>query len=454
MPLHPLEPVALAAGALLLAAGTAGCSAGEELSFLVVSMDTFRADRLGAVDARGQAVTPNLDRLSEDSLVFTRAFSQANETLYSHASLFTGVYASELGELAYETFRLPHDSVTIAAQLGQAGYRTEAVVAGGHLSPHFGISAGFQRYQVMQDFASFQQTVPAALERLEVLEALDRPFLLFVHGYDTHTPYARPGPLFRQATPGYSGPMLRAARNPLTYERILWETYYPDFEPSQRSDDLGNNFISPSSFDELERYASAHPELGLALGQEDLDFLVGTYGAAARGADFFVEALLDGLEEQGLSEHTVVVILSDHGEDLLDHGHFNHRLSLHDENVHVPLLLRVPGQAPARVDEPVALVDVMPTVAALAGLRARPGRGRSLLEPSTGRAIWSESMRGDVSVRSVAGRLSLPLAQSQLAELTDAPPEGAWMTDAGGDALAWSDPLRGSLWSALCDARP
>lgn len=441
-------PATLCALALL---GSGACRAPAETSFLLVSMDTFRGDRLGAIDTQGRSLTPSLDALAAQGQVYTRAFAQANETLYSHASLFTARYPTELGPLRYESFKLPPDAPTLAAYLAQGGYRTEAVVAGGHLSAHFGLGSGFQRYQAMTDFSSFQETVPAALTRLEDLAAAEEPFLLFVHGYDAHSPYLKAGPLFRLGAPGYSGPMVELARNPLTYERILHDRYYPTFSPSQLQDDGGHFFVSPGSFDELEDYALAHPEAGVPLSSEDLAFLLGSYDAAVRHADTFVGILLDGLQALGLEDEVVVIVMADHGEDLLEHGHFNHRLSLHDENVHVPLLMRVPGREASVWEQPVALADLLPTVLELASLRERPGRGQSLLEPTAGRAVYSESMRGDVSVRSAEARLFLPRDAVQEVALPEAPPPGAWLGDDGGAALPWDDPRAELLWRALLE---
>ncbi|MFH1468670.1 MAG: sulfatase [Pseudomonadota bacterium] len=432
----------------LLGALMAGCAAPRPVSFLVISMDTFRADRLGPRGADGATLTPALDELAAESLVFTRAYAQANETLFSHAALFTGRYPSEIAPLDYRRFRLTPDAVTMAACLGLEGYRTEAVVAGGHLAPQFGLGAGFQRYLPMDDFSSFQQTEPVAVARLEELAADGGPFLLFVHGYDTHSPYVKPGILFRLGSPDYAGIMLDAARDPLTYERILFDRYFPDFTPTQITDAEGDQFLSPASFDELEALAAARPEAGIPLERADLDFLLHTYDAAARHADFFVGLLLDSLDEQGLADDTVVVVLGDHGEDLLEHGHFNHRLSLHDPNVHVPLLLRIPGELPERIDSAVALVDVAPTLLTLAGARERETRGRSLLDPLPGRAVYSESMRGDISVRDEQARLILR-ASAPDGWRAEGAPAGAWLGDDDGQILAWSDSHRATLGRAL-----
>ena len=383
-----------------------GCQqpAEDEMSFVVISMDTFRADHLGALDASGRSLTPNLDALAAESVVFSRAFAQSNETLFSHTALLTGQNPSRWGELSYFSYRLPPDAPTLAAVLSRAGYQTEAVVAGGHLSPGFGLTVGFQRYQSMQEFSGFQETVPRAGERLAALAEGDRPFLMFVHGYDTHSPYIKPGVLFQPDTPDYQGEMRALSRNPLTVERIYGETYYPDFQPAGvlGEDTRSDSDIEASSA--LARYAEDHP--GQSLSADDLAFLQGAYDAAVRSADFFVGVLLSDLERLGLAERTVVVVLSDHGEELLEHGFFNHRFSLHDESLHVPLLIRVPGQDASVVSDPVALTDVMPTLLSLADVAAPAALAPALwagTDPD--RLVFSESMRGGQSWRSRDGRL-------------------------------------------------
>jgi arylsulfatase A-like enzyme len=142
------------------------------------------------------------------------------------------------------------------------------------------------------------------------------------------------------------------------------------------------------------------------LSADDLAFLQGTYDAAIRNLDFFVGVLLEDLAAQGLTERTTVVVLADHGEDLLDHGFFNHRFSLHDENIHVPLMIRTPGEAPGVVTDPVALTDVLPSVLSLAELSVPVELGAPLsagTDPN--RVVYAESMRGEQSWRSRDGRL-------------------------------------------------
>ena len=123
---------------LLLALGCAPPPlAGRNL--VVISIDTMRADRLGRLGADGQSLTPALDAFSATALAFSQAYSPSNETLFSHAGIFLGEAPSAWGPLDYGTFRLRPDAPTLASHLAQAGWRTEAVVAGGHMAPVFGI---------------------------------------------------------------------------------------------------------------------------------------------------------------------------------------------------------------------------------------------------------------------------------------------------------------------------
>ena len=118
------------------------------------------------------------------------------------------------------------------------------------------------------------------------------------------------------------------------------------------------------------------------------------------------------------------------------------------------LAIRGPGIEPGDVADPVGLVDVLPTVLTLAGLEAAEGdRGRSLLDPRAARAIFAESIRGTVSVRTAEGRLILPRTEDSLA-LVFAPAEGAWVGDDANRALPWTEPAVGILAARLAEVRP
>ena len=435
---------------LALSAGLVACTPAEArgpLNVLMVSIDTMRADRLGRLGRDGRSLTPSLDALAAEGQNYRRAFAQANETLFSHTAVFTGRYPSDLGSLDYESFRLDPSVPTLAGALALRGWRTEGYVAGGHLAPVFGLGSGFDHYQSGEPFSTFQQTLPEALLALERLSETSEPWFLFVHGYDAHTPYVKPGLFGRAETPDYSGPMLELAWQPLTYERIYDRMLYPDYRPPQLTSGDGVPFLDPNTFADLEEYAARDDVRKVQLGPEDLGFITGTYDTAVRQADFFVGVLLDALEATGQSEQTAVIVLSDHGEDLGDHGHYNHRLALYDTNVQVVLITRIPGQAPRVEMTPVGLIDVYATVRELAGLQA-VGRGEVLGTRSESAGIFSESMLGQVSIRRAHERLLIPRDQVS-GGVPSSPPPGASLLDEAGRPQSWSAERLAPLWADL-----
>jgi arylsulfatase A-like enzyme len=423
---------------------------------LIISIDTLRGDQLGRAGPDGASLTPVLDALAMESVQFSAAFSQSNETLFSHASIFTGRYPSELGALDYMTYRIAPGTPTIASRLADAGYRTEAVVGGGHMAPAFGMQAGFHRYRSTSDFSGFQETMPIALEALDEMAGEAQPFFLFVHGYDCHTPYIKPGPFGRAMSPGHESQMVDLARQPLTYDRIRYDKFYPEYEAPQISSPDALRFLDPEIFSDLAAYAEGPgAENHHQLTREEQRFLIGTYDAATQYADTFVGFLLDRIDALGLRENTVLIVLSDHGEDLLDNGYFNHRVSLHDSNLQIPLIVRAPGVEPEIRRDLVGLIDVLPTVLEAAGLPSRTSRGWNLLTAPKymDRGIYSESLRGQVSMRTSRGRLIVQADMTLKGAIPETEPSGASVYRPSGKRMEWSLQRTGELWSKLREAR-
>ena len=439
---------ALVAGIFLASIGLVRSTAqAAPPNVVIVSIDTMRADRVGMAGADQRSLTPNLVAFAKGAHVFESAFSVSNETLFSHAALFTGQKPSAHGELSYLAFALDPQYPSLAQNLKTQGYVTEAVVAGGHLAPIFGLDKGFDRYNSLGSFGSFQATVPAAIDALGRLRQGESPFLLFVHGYDCHSPYPKPGLMFRLESPGYKGPMLALARQPLTYERIRWGTYFPNFQPEQLVSDDGVGFLSVSMFSALADHAKMPHHPRQKLDGADVDFLKGSYNAAVRYADHFLGILLESIAQ--VEGDTVVIVLSDHGEDLMDHGFFNHRIGLFDENTQVVLMMAGP-KIPAAKDMGVAsLGAVYDTVVGLA-----QGHKRGLLGPqrSPDGVAYSESLRGEVSVRTAAGRLILSDGYTMPSTPPSLAPEGSVLLGPDGQILDWSDPALAGLWAALLGA--
>jgi choline-sulfatase len=297
--------------ALLLAAAIAGGAwwlvarkAAPRPNVLIVTIDTLRADRVGAYGSK-TARTPALDRLAAEGLRAADAIAPAPITMPSHASLFTGLYPPAHGVRDNGTAALPDPVVTLAERLGGAGYTTHAFVSAVVLSRLYGLDAGFASYD-------------------DDLWAEDAPRMFMIRE--------------------------RPARR--TADRFLeWFNRWKA-EPSDRR----------APFFAWVHFFDPHQPLEAAL--EDRVGAASPYDAEVTAADRATGRVIDALRAAGVLDDTIVIVTADHGESLGEHGEATHAIFVYDATVRVPLIVRHPATLPAgRVyDGPVRLVDVMPTV--------------------------------------------------------------------------------------------
>jgi arylsulfatase A-like enzyme len=319
-----------AASAAEIAVGTpAGRAVGPAGPIVVISIDTLRADRLPAYGYEAVA-TPAIDRLRRDAVLFEHAFAHAPTTLPSHSSLFTGRFPSRHGVRDNVGYTLAEGTVTLAARLGDIGYRTAGFVSAYPLRGEAGIGTGFSTWDDEFDattgeagIGEIQRGGADTVERARAwLEGqTDGVFFLFVHLFEPHLPYTAPEP-FKSA----------------------------NVEP----------------YDAEVAYA---------------DSLVGELFAALEANGFYDDATVVLLADHGEG-------LGDHGED--DHGIFVYTSTL---SVPLLLKLPTGEGAGTSVAEAVQLADVAPTLAALAGAEALPGAdGRDLFAAGTSaRTIYAET---------------------------------------------------------------
>ncbi len=423
---------------------------------VVVSLDTLRADRLGAYGSTA-GLTPNLDRFAAEAVTFDQAFATSNETLYSHASLFTGRLPAHLDTLD-ASFSLPAGAPAFAETLAAGGWDTAAFVAGGHLAKSFGLSAGFRVYDDSAAWGSLQDTVPPALAWLDRRDAA-APALLFVHGYDTHDRTLKPTPFgYARASARREGVGAELVRVTGAASRVLDGHFLVRMDLARRMS------LAQPRFARGRGLAAADPD-ATPLTPNDIGHVAAVYDGAVMWADVWLGLLLAGLEARGLLDNATILVLSDHGEELGEDGTFSHRYSLVDATLRVPLMVRLPGGAGGgrRVTGLVELTDIAPTLLSLAGLQAPANLdGRSLVpalvgNPWAGRA-WATS-EGALRLRSVRGpaaRLTAegltagnPLAPALLAV---APVDGVSLTLVGDEREIPA--LRVALVSSATAAAP
>jgi arylsulfatase A-like enzyme/Tfp pilus assembly protein PilF len=322
--------------ALLLAAG--GCGHRAETwpgaPIVLISIDTLRSDHLPAYGYKG-VETPAIDALRRDAVLFERAYSHYPLTLPSHTSLLSGLLPThhQVRDNAGYTFDAAHHPY-LPQLLKKAGYETGAAVSAFILRRATGLNAGFDLYDD-EIAAAADPAAPDVAERpgaVTARRALDwlkgrsgKPFFLFLHLYEPHSPYTPPEPF-------------------------------------------------------ASRYRSV------------------PYDGEIATADSIVGTVVAALKEQGIYDRAAIVLLSDHGEGLGDHGEEQHGFFLYRETLQVPLLLKLPGGARAgtAVAAPAQLVDVVPTLLALVGVERPAGLdGQSLLSlpgpEAPPRRIYSET---------------------------------------------------------------
>jgi arylsulfatase A-like enzyme/Tfp pilus assembly protein PilF len=282
---------------------------------LLISIDTLRSDHLPAYGYKG-VETPAIDALRKDAILFEKAYSHYPLTLPSHATLLSGLLpphtgVRDNGGYTFDAARHPY----LPQLLKSAGYETGAAVSAFILRGATGLKSGFDFYDDEiasgpdPDLAERDGAVTAQ-RALDWLKGKgDKPFFLFLHLYEPHTPYAPPEPF-------------------------------------------------------ASRYRAS------------------PYDGEIAAADAIVGTVLDALKKQDLYDRAIIILLSDHGEGLGEHGEEQHGFFLYRETLQVPLLLKLPNgdRGGSTVASPAQLVDVVPTLLTLAGAKPPAGLdGQSLL---------------------------------------------------------------------------
>ncbi len=336
---------------------------------VLISIDTLRADHVGAL-GYPLPTTPRLDALARDGWLFTDMTSASAYTLPSHATMLSGQQPSVHGVQRSDSVLSAARTTLLAEIFSRAGYRTRAFAAGGYVSPHYGFDRGFDAFSAIDPIRApdsekyrayihkhpdlvtpdlFREHAPPRI-REWLGEHRDEPFFLFIHTYTVHD-YDSPSEFLAMFDDGC-------------------ESELTDHRP----------FVGPAG--------------SAKLGEADLAHIVHLYDAALRYVDSEIGRLLDELEALGLADRTIVAVTSDHGEEFLEHGIFGHGHTLYQEMVHVPFILKIPGESPRVVDRSVMLADIAPTLLAAADLEVDAEKmqgidvtGEALRQA---RPIWSE----------------------------------------------------------------
>lgn len=323
----------------------------ERPNVLFVLVDTLRYDHLSPYGYRPE-VSPEIARLlAERGIVVEEAYSQAPWTLPSVASYMTSRHPGEILGGGMASYGIPESVEPLAEHFQKLGYATGGFIA----NPSLHAGAGFER-----GFTTFFAP-PADIEWMNrhaddlnahalpwLAAHQDRPFFAYVHYIDPHDPYSNPDMIDgrSQFDPGYTGPI---------------------------AGDWVHGIYSGN--------------LPLTDPERDIAYIKAMYDSEVHYVDRHIGKLLESLKPQVLA-NTIVVLTSDHGEELYDHGGWKHGQTLYEEQIHVPLLVRWDGRIPAgrRLAGTVRLLDLFPTLSAAAGGKPDPAwEGVDLLPALTGK---------------------------------------------------------------------
>ncbi len=304
---------------------------------IFIAIDTVRADRLGVAGYRrdGKSLTPRIDEFAKRAAYFTHVYAQAPNTPRSFPSIFTSRFPSQVHvDKKFANYaNLDEDNLTMFEGLSAAGYRTIGISSHFYFTKERGICQGFDEYDnegaldiagSNKDIAS-PRIVPKVEARLAKLAEDKTKFVMFVHLFEPHSTYM------------------------------------------------------------------THPEFPITLHK--IPGLVQKYDYEIAFVDKYVGRILDALEADGLEDDTMVVIASDHGEAFGVHRvagkkMFFHGQTLYDELLRVPLLIRLPGTEPRRIDDVAMLVDIAPTIYQALGVPIPESfEGRSLLAAMLGQPL-------------------------------------------------------------------
>ena len=330
-------------------------------NILLITFDTTRQDRLGCYGFKGIS-TPNIDRLAAEGVLFEKAYAQAPQTMPNHTSIFTGLYTIT-HDVRSNGQTLNDEALTMAEILQSVGYQTGAVVAAAPLMDDYNLDQGFDSYNddfrdpaliggfkwMLRAFSAKKLVIPTSRPANRVVGAArdwlggavkkKRPFFLWLHFFDPHTPY----------------------------------DFYADFEkPEIKTGDGESNQYGVKEANYIN----------------EIEF-----------ADHYMGKVLKQLDRLGVTNNTITIFTADHGESLGEHDYHGHRQDVYENIIRVPLLIRYPGRLPAgeRRETPAMSIDILPTLLNLVGIPFTPqsfqGQDLFQLDENAPRRVYSLAVK-------------------------------------------------------------
>ena len=339
----------------------------DELNVILISLDALRYDVTG-LDGN-VSHTPNLLQFADEAVVFHNSTTAAPWTLPSHMSVWTARWPSihqvtnKLKLLASE--QMVENSLSAGIQtypdiLIENGRIAGGFTGGAGVQGKYGFGRSFDTYLDDRYFGGFDYSVPAAIPWIRGHR--EKPFFAFVHGYDVHGQY----------------PLLESSLASLRSKH--------DSKLNGGIDE--NSTLREQGLDKIKKPGD-EPDMSEHLSDSDAVFLKEIYLGKVRAADQRVGNLLQELRTSGLLDRSIVVIMSDHGDEFMEHKALDHGATLYEEQLHVVTMIRFPGYTKRKdIETPVRTIDIFPTVFDALNMSGPTGvDGKSLLPLLRGEAM-------------------------------------------------------------------
>lgn len=309
----------------------------EGCNVILVSFDALQARHVHSL-GYPKNITPTIDRMAEQGYNFKQAISASSWTVPASMTWFTGNYPSqhkvlnkfavynETDKILSNLKELSPDIITLAEVLKQNGYITGGFTGDAGVSGVFGYNQGFDVYIDDLKFGGQDYSIPFALDWIK--ENKDSKFFMFLHGYDVHGQHVPEGGFdYRYVDFNYTGPFNGSAEQ----------------QAALREGGLENGYVN--------------------ITEEDVLFWRAIYDEKINRVDSEFARFIEGLEELGLTDNTILILTSDHGTEFYEHGRFDHGFSIYDELIHVPFIIIYPeNPGGIEITSQVRTLDVMPTV--------------------------------------------------------------------------------------------